>query len=370
MAHSLTTVSHTSAYAELAVSGGPYAAITTPAKPWNQSTLCRVAGQNPFSLFGPWGLKVNATTKVAEVDYGTSADKLGDFRGYNHDASIPTPPTNFTHAWGPGGISTNLTLVSIIPEFNVLEANAAADYIRYNAYDSSAKRLASTPSSPGTNRYDTSEEAWLTSAVSPPTGHTRTAATRPQSTHVGAFTGFNTSGLSADQVFYFDMYFADGGADTRLVSLADTVANGFFEVTLHERVVPYADSSGTSPTRSGYTGSHIEVNNTASSCTGADVNQTLGSAAYSFYVRAVGFSMGLYNLGPTSCTCQIIHYDGTGSIRQTKSLGSGINLNSGSKNGTQIASGVYGVLSNTMAYDDYLKFNITAVASWGTAYAC
>jgi len=369
MSHSLTTASHTSAYAELAVSGGPYAAITTPAKPWDNSTLCRVAGQNPFSLFGPWGLKVNATTKCAEVDVGTSADKLGDFRGYNHDAALPTPPTNFTHSWGPTGTTTNITMTSTIPEFNVLEANSLADYIRYNAYDSSAKRLAAV-SSPATNRYDTSEEAWLTSTVTPPTGHTRTATTRPQSTHVGTFTGFSTSGLSGDQVFYFDMYFADGGSDTRLVSLSNTTGKGYFEVTLHQRVTPYADSAGTAPSRSGYTGSHIEVNNTASSCTGADVNQTFGSTAYSFYVRVVGYSLGAYNLGPSSCTCQIIHYDGDGVVRETKNLGSGINLNSGSKNGVQISSGVYGALSNTMQYDDYLKFNVTAVSTWGTAYAC
>lgn len=369
MAVSLTTASHTAAYAELAVSGGPYAAITTPAKPWAQSTLCRVTGQNPFSLFGPWGLTVNATTKCAEVNYGTSNDKLGDFRGYNHDAALPTPPTSFTHSWGPTGITTDITLVSIIPEFNVLAANANADYIRYNAYTTSARRLAAV-SNPGLNRYDTSEEAWLTTAVTPPTGHTRTAVTRPQSTHVGTFTGFDTSSLTVDTIFYFDMYFADGGADTRLVSLSNTTDKGYFTVTLHKKLTPYADSLGTCVSRAGYTGSHIEVNNSATTCTGADVNQTFGSAAYSFYVRAVGISTGLYNIGPSSCTCQIIHYDGTGAIRQTKSLGSGINLNSGSKNGVQISSATYGNLTNTMQYDDYLKFNVTAVSTWGTAYIC
>jgi len=366
------SVNFTQAYAELAVAGGPYAAVSTPSKPWLLSTL-NGQTQNPFSLFGPWGLTVNATTKVAEVDYGATNYRLGDWRGYNHDAALPTPPANFVHAWGPGGINTNITLVPIIPEFNVLDANSLADYLRYNAYDSSAKRAASySPSSPATNRYDTSEEAWLTTATSPPTNHIRTAATRPQSTHVGTFTNFSTSGLGADQVFYFDMYFADGGSDTRLVSLTDTVANGYFEVTLHEKLIPYADSVGTSVSRSGYTGTHVRVNPVASPsvCAALDDDQTFGSAAYSFYVTVVGIASGVYNIGPTSCTCQIIHYDGDGVIRQTKSLGSGISLNSGSNNGVQISSGVYGVLSNTMAYDDYLKFNVTAVSTWGTAYLC
>jgi hypothetical protein len=369
MALGLTNISMTAVYAELASSSSPMAAISTPSKPWALSTLCAVAGQSPWSFYGTGTLGVDSGKNVTWTA-PSSTYKLGDFRKYNHGANIPTPPSNFTHAWGPTGITTNITLVSTVPELNVLYINANADYFRYNAYTTTARRIAAATGPPSTNRYDTSEEQWLSNAVSPPTGHTRTQVKQVQPTHVGTFTGFNTSGLSGDQVFYFDMYFADGGSDTRLVNIGATAAAGYVDITLHQKVIPYADNVGTCVSHGSYTGAHIEVNNIASSCTGADVNQTFGSTAYSFYARVVGYSLGAYNLGPSSCTCQIIHYDGDGVIRETKNLGSGINLNSGSKNGVQIASGTYGVLSNTMQYDDYLKFNVTAVSTWGTAYSC
>ena len=380
MAHSKTTCSHTSAYAELAVSGGPYAAITTPAKPWDQSTLCRVAGQNPFSFWGQDNLNVNATTKVVEMNTG-APDKLGDFRGYNHDAAIPTPPTNFTHSFGPGGINTDITMVFTVPELNILNANANADHIRYNAYTTSARRSAAA-TNPGLNRFDTDEEDWVTglsNTETRPTDHTRTQTTKIQPTCIGTFQNFDVSGHSGDTVYYFDLYFADGGSDTRLVSLADTVANGYFEVTIHERQIPWADSVGTCVTNPSYTGAHTEINNvsgTSGSCTGADVNQTFGSTDYSFYARVVGFSSGSYNLGPSNCTAQIQHYRWNGTsynVIETITK-TGFNLNSGSSAGVRIHSnatgGTWADLSNAFQYDDYLKFNITAVTTWGTAYVC
>jgi len=177
-----------------------------------------------------------------------------------------------------------------------------------------------------------------------------------------------TTGLSTpDDFVYMDTFFSNVSG-TRLLNLG-SVSGGYTTITTHELQTPWVDSNGTCVSRGGYTGSHTEINNVSSSCTGADVNMSVGTNTYSFYLRAVGIATGIWNIGPSNCTVQLVHYDGDDNIRQTKTLTT-VNLNSGSKNGVQIASGVYGTLSNNWALDDYMEVNVTAVASWGTAYAC
>ena len=84
MAHALNNASHSSAAAELGIAVG----INR-----NQTTLTRYATMNKWSFYRCGSISPNATTKLMELTHPSNNDKLGDFRGYNHSAIVPTTPS-------------------------------------------------------------------------------------------------------------------------------------------------------------------------------------------------------------------------------------------------------------------------------------
>jgi hypothetical protein len=334
--------------------GSPFG--TTPSN-LSVSDVVGYATQNKFSFYGPGVLSTDANKDMV-LTVPTSNYKLGDFRSYNNSAATPAAFTNFQHNY-TGTSPVNITLVSLPAEMNVLAADSSATYITYNAY------LTTKARSGESSRFDQDINPALFTTITPLTGHSRNQSSKIHATHVDTFVGMTTSTLSKpDDYIYMDTFFSNVSG-TRLVNLG-SVAGGYSQLTMHQQQNPWVDSVGTCVSRSGYTGSHTEINNVASSCTGADVPLSLTNKNYSFYLRAVGISTGLYNINPTNCTVRIRHYEDDGTtIRETITL-TGQNLNTFSKNGKQFS----GTLTNQPTYDEFLKVDITVVSSWGTAYLC
>lgn len=328
--------------------------------PYNDLTVKQVVeatGQNKFSFYGPGALSTDVNKDIV-LTLPTNNHRLGEFRSYNHSALTPKAATSFTKNY-TGTAAVNIGITSFPYDMNLLDADPSATYITYNAYLTTAARAAET------SRFDQDINAAQFTGITPLTGHSRNQSSRINSTHIDTFVGMTTSTLTKpDDYIYLDTFFSNSSG-TRLVNLG-SVTGGYTTITMHQQQNPWVDSVGTCVTRSGYTGSHTEINNVASSCTGADVPLSTGSKSYSFYLRAVGISGSLYNINPTNCTVRIRHYEDDGTtIRETITLTSQ-NLNTYSKNGKQFS----GTLTNFPALDEFLKVDITVVSSWGTAYIC
>lgn len=321
--------------------------------------VCRYASQNKYSFYGPGVLTVD-TSKNLVLTPPSNNDKLGDFRSYNHSAVTPGGANDFTWNWGPGGINTSPGIVSLPIEMNALFANANALYITYKAYLSIANRAAET------SLYDSYTELATYNTITALIGHTRTQTKRIASTNIGQFVNLSTTGLTTPNDFiYLDTYLSDASGN-RLVNLG-AVADGYTTITMHEQQAPQINASGLCSSRPGYTGSHSAVDNTTARCGEVAVAMTFGSTAYSFYLRAIGYVSGAYNIAPTNCSVTLVHYNGSGGIRESKLLTSSVTLSR--NNGVQFSSAVYGALANTWGYDDYGVVNIVA-STWGTSRAC
>jgi len=336
--------------------GSPY---TTPRL---VSLLCKHANAgHPFSFYGPGGISTDASKNAIWVA-PTGNYKLGDFRLYNRTASTPSGPGNFTHYWGPSGSTSDVPIVCFPNNLNVLDAYSSAYYLTYKAYLSTANRTAET------SVWDSFTEAW---SYTTPTlynqGHTRNQSRIISSTHIGEFTAFATLGTTDPDYIYFDVYLSDISGNRR-VNLGTSVSGGYFTLTLRKNSSPQMNASGNCVSRSGYTGTFTNISNSSTECSSAVVTQSLGSTAYSFYMTAVGIQAGSYNIYPTSCTVVLYHYNGSGGLRQAKTLGTTISMNP--TTAKQITSGAYGALANSWQYNDYGVASITAVNTWGTAGSC
>jgi len=353
MAHSLTTASHSSACAELGISVGANR---------TQTSLTRHATINKWSFYRPGSIAPNASDFVT-LTAPSANDKLGDFRGYNHSATAPYTPADFNVNWGPGGTYATFEFLIYLNELNIKELfPSSTPYITVKYYLTTTARDSQTGA-----LADSYTVAVALTTNSPPTGHTNNQTQKlASSTQLVSDTTFQVASIvSPNDIVYCDIFFSDSSGN-QVVRFGSALSDGHVDVNTHERQYPWVDSVGTCVTRSGYTGCHTEINNVASSCTGADVALIVGSTAYSFYLRAVGIASGTYNINPTNCTVRIRHYASDGvTIKQTITLTSQ-NLNTSSKNGKQFSGNV----TNSFNYDEFLKVDITTVSSWGTAYAC
>jgi hypothetical protein len=327
------------------------------------STVAETSGQNQYSFYGQWHVQPNSTTKCIEVNYGTTNHRLGDFRAYNHSANASGVVYTTMNLSYDDDASTHSTVIPVsMSEMNVLDAlsgySSSALYLCHKLYYTSANRAAETSAF----QTITSSLSWYTPTLM--SGHIRTATQRPSGTQSHTVS-LNTSGINGTDYIYVDSYISNISG-TRLLTLGASVSAGYTTITMTPLVEPWIDAVGTCVSRSGYTGSHTEINNVASSCTGADVPLSRTNKNYSFYLRAVGISSGTWNINPTNCTVRIRHYEDDGTtIRETITLTSQ-NLNTFSKNGKQFS----GTLTNQPTYGEFLKVDITSVSSWGTAYSC
>jgi hypothetical protein len=344
-------INHTNVCGELGISVGTNR---------QQRDLCaHVNAGHLFSFYGPGGYTVDVN-KTAVWVAPTSDYKLGDFRLYNRTASTPSGGIANTQYWGPSGSTTTLDMVSFPQQMNLLAVNSGASYLTYKAYTDSARTILW---SGGTRTV-----AW--SGFTPAlynNGHTRNQSSQIDGTHIDTWPSFSTVGATNPDYIYMDVYASDASGN-RLVNLGTSVSGGYYTLTLRQNVVPQINQSGNCVSRTGYTGTFTAINTSSTECGQNAVTQSVGSSAWSFYLTAVGIQMGSWNIYPTSCTVVLYHYASGGTLREAKTLGTTISLNS--TTAKQLASTTYGNLSNTWNYNDYGVVSITAVNTWGTAGSC
>jgi hypothetical protein len=259
---------------------------------------------NIASFLGPGTLGVDASKNVVWTAPSNNY-KLGDFRGYNRTATAPSASNNFTHYWGPGGSTTNVSITSLPQDLNVLFVDSAATNIHYKAYLSTTNRSAET------SLYDSLYTAWNSTSKTPLTGHTRQQTSKPSSPHTQTFTGFDTSGLTTPTDYvYMDTFFANTSG-TRIVNFGNAVANGYTTITMQENQQPYAYASGNTSPPSGYTTAFPVIHTSSTTCTDSDPTYSVGGTGISFYVGINGIYLGsTRHLGCSACTIRIT-YDGS-----------------------------------------------------------
>lgn len=236
---------------------------------------------NPYSFYGPWTMTTDSA-KDASIQYSTTDYRLGDFRSYNHTSSTPSAAGNFTHNWGPGGTTTDITIVSLPVSLNVLDCDSAATYIRYNAYLSIADRAAQT------SLYDSDTNLASFYAITPLTGHIRTQSSRIDSTHIDTFTGMSTAGLTTpNDYIYLDTFFSNSSG-TRLVNLG-SVSGGYTTITMHERQNPTITGGANVTAPSGWTAAWPIIHSASTPvCTDSILTETNGDTTYAFYLAIQG----------------------------------------------------------------------------------
>jgi hypothetical protein len=280
MTHALNNASHTSVCAELGISVG---------SDRQQRDLTRHASINKWSFYRPGSIAPNASDYVT-LTAPSNNDKLGDFRGYNHNANEPYPfdvyPTG--KDWGPGGSTISLIFQVYVEEANYRELYGGSQpYITIRYYMSSANRDAQT-SYVRTYTVSLSE-----TSNSPPTGHTNNQTQKPASaSQLITDSAFPTSYLATpDDTIYCDLYFSDISGN-QVVRFGSTLADGHVDIDTHEYQQPYIAARGI-PDLSPPTGySQFEVCCTGTSstaCSSSVHNVTQGTDDLTFYHSQRGF---------------------------------------------------------------------------------
>jgi hypothetical protein len=318
------------------------------------SVVCKTAGQNAFSLYGTGTLGVDGS-KNPVWTAPSSNYRLGDFRGYNHTASTPSASNNFTHNWGPGGASTDISIATLPQNFNLFYCDSGATRIYYKAYLSTSNRTSEV------SPWDTQLSTVLTSSITPPSGHTRAArTTKPQHPHVQTFNSFVTTGLSTpNDYIYLDTFFATVGG-SRAVNLG-TLSGGYTTITMHEQQQPYITASGTAPTPSGgYTAAFPVVHNVSSYCsTTSQLGQTFASTTAVFYIKVHAiYGSSTRSMYCSSATVTLQHDGGTQTV-WTGSIPT---------NGRYISVTMSG--GNSWSYDEVGYARVTSATYSGSYYTC
>lgn len=293
------------------------------------SGLVGGVGTNKYSFYAPGFLTVDGINDVVLTPPVVSM-KIGDFRRYNHASLTPTPTTSFTLGWGPGGATVDSVLPCFPQAMNIKEFAIYGTYVTYKFYTSAAARAAEGAT------VKTFTTALSFSAITPLAGHTRTTNSRVVSTQTPNVTGIPT----ATSPLYVDTYISDI-AGNRKINFANK-ANGYWTLTLHEYVDPYAygANSGYPSPPTGYTAVFASVY-TVDNCGTGHVVQSLGSN-YSFKVVAHAIFGGSHRT--VDLTNAIIHLIVDGQTTVVKASGTL------SKDGVSFS----GVLSGgaTWNYDD------------------
>ncbi len=275
--------------------------------------VCRRSGQNAFSFYGPWPMTKSSYLPV--ISYGTSNDKLGDFRLYNHSAATPKAATNFTRKWS--GNYVEIVMVSFPYEYNVLEADANAQYITYRFYTTTSARTA------GTGYLISYTDVWNSSAA--PLyglGHTRNQSIKIASTHISPPHTINTIGFSTPTDYlYVDTYFSDISGN-RLLHMG-SLTNGYTTITLTEVTGPILDGGATvSSPPSGYTAIWPAIATTSTKCLDETISETNGSTTYDFWISMVGVYGSITRTHQiTSCTISLKVGGVTAAIKTSQAIG-------------------------------------------------
>jgi len=351
MAHALDNCSHTSVCAELGITRG---------NDRTQTSLTRHASINKWSFYRSGSISANAGTKLIELTAPTSDDKLGDFRGYNHNALTPYLFDGYPDGlgYGPGGSSFDFTTIVYLEELNVRElTSGSVPYIIIKYYPSLTDRTN------GTNLIKTTSTLVSESSVTPPVGHTNNQTAKPASASQIILDTFLVSDIPGANVVYIDVYIGNNGGSTIYGRFGSSISDSYDDVTIYENQYPFVDAcwGNYSPVPPDYGGNSwtfvaIVVTNSSSAKDGADFQEANGSNTYgTFYWYVYGLCAGIYyRIGNCSVTAQL-----QGDIATTTIFNG--TLNSASSTSNQSASG--SLSSGNWAYNDEADVVLTA-ATW------
>lgn len=316
--------------------------------------VCRRAGQNEFSFYGPWHLDTSGN-KDCEIDYQTSDDKLGDFRLYNHSATTPKPQDDYTQYWGPGGSTVDFYISAFPYDMNILDAlndvyATSALRLCFKFYSSSVARGIGT--SPVKTSYTTL--IWNTlSGASLMAGHTRSQTQKAGSTQFVEVTGVPTT----YSVLYLDTYISDASGN-RLLNLGTNVASGYTDITFVENSEPEFRGSFITIGSPPLTGAHIAISSDSARCSDATPVEVSVGTAWSIWTRLKGQVSTYQTLAAaTSVTVRFRHYTSVGALLETDTRTGQTFSNSSAKQFS-------GTWSDTMAYGNYVVVDVTAI-TWG-----
>jgi hypothetical protein len=317
------------------------------------SSLCNQAGLNKYSFYGVGQLDVNASKDVILTPPAMNF-KLGDFRGYNQDAPMPSVTQGLIANWGPVGVAQVGVTLGVAPEEMNIRAfpNNGCDSTNYHVtvkiYPSATDRTNET------NCLLTQVFTIPMNSHTPLAGHTRQAnykANPGANGNLLAVTGMPVA--TGDGYRYAELYISDISGN-RMINLGTRV-DGFSTISTHQKAYPRLTQSGNiTPVPSGYTASWIEVTSDSLICgSQKNLTQTTGSSSFSFYARIKAvYGMGTRSIQQNSCTVTLTLNGVSQIVRSTPLSYSG--------DATQITGTLSG--EKTWQHDDVAY--ITATASY------
>lgn len=302
MTHALNNASHTSVCAELGITRG---------NDRTQTSLTRHASINKWSFYRSGSISANVTTKLIELTAPSNNDKLGDFRGYNHNALTPYLYDGYPSGlyYGPGGTSFTFTTIVYLEELNVRElSSGSVPYIVIKYYPSATDRTN------GTNVIQTTSTLVSETSVTPPTGHTNNQTAKPSSASQIINDTFDVADIPAGNIVYLDVYIGNNGGSTIYGRFGSSISDSYDEVTIYENQYPEITTSGfITGMPTGYTVGFLVLAASSGNCLDDDplaYGSSIGLDALNFYVGVHGiFSGAVRSMRCTSVVIRVT-YDG------------------------------------------------------------
>jgi len=300
MAHALNNASHTSACAELGISVGTNR---------NQTTLTRHATMNKWSFYRSGSIAANVTTKLMELTAPSNNDKLGDFRGYVHNAIVPTIPADYDRYYGPGGSSFTITFAIFTEQWNLRETSSGSiPYIIIKYYPTASDRTN------GTNLIRTLSTLVSETGVTPPVGHTNDQTAKQASASQIIIDTFDVIDVPGGGILYCDVYIGNNGGSTVYGRFGAVVGDSHVDISIFENQNPEIIVSGTvSGMPSGYTVGFLVISASSWRCNDDSpmAGGSIGSPDIDFYIGVHGiFSSSTRSMLCTSVVFRIA-YDGS-----------------------------------------------------------
>jgi hypothetical protein len=245
------------------------------------SVLVGASGLNKYSRYAPGQLDVDGNYDVT-LTPPVSNYKLGDFRRYNNSAFTPGMQSPFTHYWGPGGTTDDITFGFRPEEMNIKAFVAPGDYVTVKVYPSAPDRVAQT------NLIKTQIFPISWNVHTPLTGHTRQVFYVANTGSSGNLVTVTSLAMTpGDSVLYFETFISDI-AGNRKINFG-VRANNYLDINTHQRVAPYVHGfyNGVPATPSGYTALFAACNPTTTPAIPSQISVSVGTY-YNFCVIPYG----------------------------------------------------------------------------------
>lgn len=247
------------------------------------SVLCSDTNISKWSFYAPGNLSVDSNKNAV---WTAGANKLGDFRSYNHSVSEPSGGINQSVPWGPSTTPIDIIYVSFPQQMNIKEFAVYGDYITSKFYTSTADRDSETNAISGTTQID----PIVYNTITPLAGHTRDTTQQAQNPQQHTVT-INPSGFSNTDYVYGETYISDISGN-RKINMGSIRSDGYFTFTFNKRQAPTLGAGNVSPSMSGH--AVIYRDDDTGGCNGTElITLSVGSSkTLSGYVTPFNYATG------------------------------------------------------------------------------